>query len=750
MIYLEPPFYIIEGVSIFRDHADPLQFYYLPMAPKLSKMLDETSGQKIPQIQVIKYRGSAGNGGFLNFDVNIGVEEEKLNQIRDEIRGREKLRDTPRLSPVPVIDGSVKMMLFGAQTGDQPPADPTKIKFVTKIDQNAKPSLYGDNQAAFSVSLDQYGVTVLDKALQGEMSPIGIVYSLDYLALRPAYSIRLDVDWNRVQKHLSEKYSFDSLIFSTDIEKTVDELIDNRAIVLEVDTFVPEGEDTSGIISRRDQAVNEVRDMITNAFFQPSLDPIKEDGWDKTLDGLQSLVTLAHRGPTACFNYRKVDITRIDKKTLNVNIRERTTVRRSIYPQGHLSGIMRDLLREGLDISKFLMEVDLDDPYFARRTVEVISRANFEEDSLVSINARLAYGDTPKNALLDSSAARKTLEWASILDAGRMRRELKAGYKINFKGVDSAERPISLQSPELVVDGDVYEINPRELYSVESIPLLAINFPWQSYPFVEVHAKYSDPGNGINISDIFILNKDQFQKIWQLFLMDKNKRKFLYKLVFTRADQSKLELPWVETEDEQIIVRDPFPTKRVLEVVPNLNWEEVSSAFVDLLYEDKTHGISVENSLEFNDKDTAPKKFTVDLADPNLRQVSYKATVLFKNGRMLEVPLSTTLDRRIFIRSNMRGHKIIAVHPEKADFAKKNLKELIAEVRYEDPDAGLAYADLFTFKSSTDKDAFFEFDYADDGKDSYEYRLTYNYLNGLSRTEDWKSTKERELALTVA
>ena len=215
MIYLEPPFYIIEGVSIFRDHADPLQFYYLPMAPKLSKVVDETSGQKIPQIQVIKYRGSAGNGGFLNFDVNIGVEEEKLSQIKGEIQGRERLRDTPRLSPVPVIDGSVKMMLFGAQTGDLPPADPTKIKFVTKIDQNAKPSLYGNNQAAFSVSLDQYGVTVLEKALQGEMSPIGIVYSLDYLALRPAYSIRLDVDWNRVQKHLSEKYSFDSLIFST-------------------------------------------------------------------------------------------------------------------------------------------------------------------------------------------------------------------------------------------------------------------------------------------------------------------------------------------------------------------------------------------------------------------------------------------------------------------------------------------------------------------------------------------------------
>ena len=81
MLYLNPPFYIIDGVSIYPDHADPLQFYYLPVAPKLTKIKDEASGQVIPQIQIIKFRGEAGNGGFLNFDVNIGVDQNKLDII---------------------------------------------------------------------------------------------------------------------------------------------------------------------------------------------------------------------------------------------------------------------------------------------------------------------------------------------------------------------------------------------------------------------------------------------------------------------------------------------------------------------------------------------------------------------------------------------------------------------------------------------------------------------------------------------
>ena len=747
MIYLEPPFYIIEGVSILRDHIDPLQFYYLPMAPRLTRITDQTTGQHIPSIEVIKFRGDAGNGGFLNFDVNIGVDQDKLDIIRDEIRSKERLRDTPRLSPVPVIDGSVRMMLFGMQTGDKPEIDPAKIKFVTKIDQGSKPSLYGDNQAAFSVSMDQYGVTVLEKAIQGELSPIGIVYSLDYLALRPAYSIKLNVDWDRVQKHMSEKFSFDSPIFSTDIEKVVDELIENRSIELEVDTFVPEGEDTSGIISRRDQAVNEVREMITNAFFQPSLEPMKEDDWDKrAVEDVKSLIFIK---PTSMFNYKKVDMTRIDKKTLNVNIRERTTVRRSIYPQGHLSGIFRDLINEGLDLNRFIIPVDLNDAYFARRKVEVISRASFEEDSILSINAKLRYNDEPKNVVLESSTARQSLEWLSLVENEKMKRELNAKYKVTFKGVDSSERPADMESPDLVLTDDVFEINPRELYSIDQIPIIAINFPWQHYPNVEVHTQYDDINNGIAIKDIFLLNKDQQQKTWKIFILNPKKKNFQYKIVYHGADDKDVETRWIDTLEEQITIRDPYPPKRVLEIVPNLNWAEVNMAFIDLSYEDKANNIFEEGSFEFSKDDQAPKKFTVDLPDPNNRMIAYKTTILFKDGRSLEVPNSFTLDRRIFIRSDMKGHKIIIVRPEKVDFALKKIKEIVVEIRYEDSAAGLSYNDIFTFKSSEDKESYFEFDYADELKEKYEYRITYNYTNGMSLTKDWEKTGKNEIIIQV-
>lgn len=754
MLYLNPPFYIIDGVSIYPDHADPLQFYYLPVAPKLTKIRDEVSGQVIPQIQIIKFRGEAGNGGFLNFDVNIGVDQNKLDIISGKLSSAARLGDKPKLAPIPVIDGSVKMMLFGMQTGDQPTNDPNKINFVTKIDQNAKPALYGDNQAAFSVSLDQYGVTVLDKAIQGEIAPIGIVYSLDYLALRPAYSVRLHVDWDRVQKHLDERFSADSLLFSIDIDKVVDELIDNRTIVIEADTFVPEGEDTSGIIKNKDLALNEVRDMVTDAFFKPSLDPIKkeEDGWDKALDAFDRSIMIASRGPGSRFSYQKVDLTRIDKKTLNANISERTTVRRSIYPQGHLSGIMGDLTAQGLRLEDFIIPVDLDDPWFAHRKVEVLSRANFEEDSISSINVKLVYGSEAKNVILDLNSSRGSVNWQSIksiIESGSMKRDITVSYRVNFKGVDGTERPVVLKSPEQVITDDVFEVNPREIYSLVSVPIVAYNLPWQRYPTVEVKLQYSDEPNSINIDDIVILDKDHTTTVFPIFIRDPKQRTFKYRVIYHGSDFKDVDMGWIDTSEEQISIRDPFPMKRTVQVVPNLNWADVTQAFVDLSYEDAANNILEEGSLIFSQTAPEPQSFTVDLTNPDLLLVTYKVTVLFRDGRSFETPKSFTMDRRIIVRSDMKGHSIIHVHPQTTDFASKNLKEIDVELLYEDPAVGLRFDDLFMFKSPNDK-AYFEFDYVDDQRSAYRYKVTYSYTNGSSRTEDWKSADEADLTISVA
>jgi len=753
MLYLNPPFNIISGVSLFRDHEDPLQYYFLPVAPHLSFVKDP-GGKRIPQIEVIKYRGKAGTGGFLSFDVNLGVEQSTLDDIKAQLKRIDKLTALPRLAPVDVVDGGVKMMLLGAQTGEIPLPGATGPKFVIKISHPAKPALYGENQAAFSVQLDQEGVTVLEKALHGEMSPIGVVYSLDYLALRPAYSIRLNVDWDRVQKHMDEQFSASVFFSSTEIDKAVDELVDKRVIVLEADTFVPEGEDSSGIISRRDKALNEVRDMITNAFFEPSLNPTPAaDGWDKAAFVAQrvaSIATTGGWGAVASFSYKKMDYTRMDRKVLNVTMSERTTVKRSIYPQGHLAGLFSILKQENLDPAGFIIPVDLDDKWFERRRVQVTTGANFDEDSISSLNVSLSYGGEPKNVILSSGAADKTVDWGSILTQNSMQWDVPYTYQVTFKGIDSTERPLILKSPERIVSVENLEITPRQLYSIVTVPILALTppFPWKRFPNVEIQTKYTDEAHGIRINDSFLLGETDKEKTWKLFIMDPQRKQFQYKLTYRAANHKDIIMPWVTTDEEQIIVRDPYPQKRTLQIVSLFNWLLAERAFVDVSYSDKANAISESQSFEFNADDTATKSFTVDLRNPDLRLVSYKATVLFKDGRMFEVPQSFTRQDRVIIRSDMTGHKIVVVRPAADDFTKKKAKKITVELRYQDAPNGLSFNDAFDFdeKNLTGL-AYFEYDYAD--KPGYDYRTTVRFLNGMSKVTDWQKSSIDELMVPI-
>ncbi len=168
-----------------RDHADPLQFY-LPLAPSF------VTESGVPRFSLLKYHTAKEAGGFADFDVHLAMPPETLNGVQDKLQGLAGTEDEPRLALLPVFDGSVSLMLFGQVDGGG--------GFVRTMRHAAKPALYGNNIAAFSVSLDAQGVSILDAALDLSTSPIGVVYRLDYLALRPAYHVRLAVKWDRVQE----------------------------------------------------------------------------------------------------------------------------------------------------------------------------------------------------------------------------------------------------------------------------------------------------------------------------------------------------------------------------------------------------------------------------------------------------------------------------------------------------------------------------------------------------------------------
>lgn len=756
MLFLKPPFHIIEGVAVFSDHANERQFYFLPAMPKLSALPDPDTALDIPQIQLLKFRGNAGTGGFLTFEVNLGINEDQKDSIKRELQRIHELRGEPILAPAILEDGAVRLMILGKETqvpsadGQQPADDDDEEpRFVVNINHPTKPALYGDNQAIFSVELDQDGVQLVEASLlEGELLTAGVVYALDFFALRPAFTVKVSADWSRVQNHFQESFGFDLFFSSVQIDEVVDKLIEDQVIVIEIDSFLPEGEDAGSWVGRRDQAINDFKDMVLDSFFEPSLEPIREeeDGWHKFVHTTERLSLLAATGGfagSAKFSYTNQDITRIDQKRLNLTMNERVTVKRSIYPQANLKGLgqqLRDLIAEGqVDRKRFIQEVTLDDPWFQRRKVKAHALVDFNHDNVESLLVTLTYGNELRTLRLISGAITGIQEWNSIIVDNTMKRDVEYEYRVGFKNVDTAERPGILYSPKMTTVGDEFELLPRaeELYFVDEIKFGADTLPWNRFPNVSIDVRYDDPENEIRLAETFLLSQSQPEQTWKRFRLNPTLDDYQIKVTYLAVDHRDIEQDWKTSNQERHVIRDPRPSKRSVQVIPAVAWGLVAMIFVEMEYVDETNGIRDQQTLSFfnTDQDRLPKTFTLNLVNPEQRFVTYSAQILLNDNRMIRVPRSATTATSIFIRTDMMGHRIVTVRPAQADFGQLGILRIEADLKYEDGNAGLNFADSFTFWSSAEVH-FFEYDYASEESNKYTCKTRTVMANGLVQERD--------------
>lgn len=762
MLFLKPPYHLIEGVTVFADHEREDVFHYAPAMPKITTIHDPVVGQAIPQIQLLKYRGQAGTGGFLNFGVDLAVDEERLDEVRRQLKQMHDLRDDPIMSPMLFEDGTVKLLILGAATpepdGDGQ-GDGDGGRFVVKIDHHSKPALYGANNAIFSVELDQNGVKLVEESLKGEMMPIGIIYSLDFYALRPAFRVKVSADWDRVQTHFEESFSANVLFSSVEIGTQVDKLVEERAIVIEVDTFLPEGEDDAGWIGHREEALNDFKDMVTQAFFEPSVDPLKPEkaGWEDEMHTASQVGLLIATGGwagAASFSYKKIDMTRIDRKSINMTMNERVTVRRSIHPQAHLSGLFR-LLRDAagqVDLTRFVREVDLDDDWFRRRTATAHALVDFEADQVEALNVSLNYGGRVETMRLTREKPSDERSWTSILDGAVMRRGIDYDYSVSFRGIDASERPGRIEAATRTTVRDEFEVAPQNerLYFIDNIQIGAANFPWERYPSVEIQLRYSDPASGIDVDDSFQLTQSQPEITWRRFRMNEALDSYLIRRVFHAADNRDRVIEWTEVDQERLPIRDPVPMKRTVQVVPAVPWQLVSMVFVEMTYRDQANGVFKTETLFFMNtpQEMTPKIFAVELVDETRRFVRYAAKILLNDNRQIEIPPSDTQESVIIIRPDMKGHKVIEVLAPPADFAVKGVRRVDVELAYRDETRGLAFADRFTF-DGPGQSRFFEYDYADAAHSAYSAVITEIMTNGMSRRRERGLMVENPLRLAL-
>lgn len=630
-----------QAISVFPDFSDPNQFYYLPNYPHIARMEDNT-----PAIRLLVYREDLDTideddpeaVAFLSLDVDLAWPPDVIERAASKLRVEDGLAQKPRLTPIFFSKGSVKLMLLDASTPDgtaSPTADqPTQ--FVTKIMGAGSPSLYGDNRAIFQASLSKKGAAALSGALDG-VTPIGVVYSLTFAGLQPAFSVKAKVEWQKVYDHFSEREQADFLFYESDVQKSIDKLVESKAIQLDVTV---EGIGAEAMDAEREQVMNSIRQLIFDKFFEATFKRLDPAG-GSTADDVVDTLTHIHQNALTLgmgYTYHRKEVTIEELRTLDIDWTARKAAERTIYPQAHMYNL---LTGAGMTRQKLITIVDGADAMWKALPFEIASAAAWEADGIAGMTVDIEYRDadsgTPHHmsVFLDKSKTKVVRrDWMDRTSGNAFRYK----YEVVFQdGAVRGPRP-KVSSKWIERNGTILVINPSELFEAVELEVAAIpDFPFARWPAVQAIVRYrADDGSFEHYEDGVLTAAVKGFKT--RFRTDKGvpgKREV--QLNYIGATGEKVETPWMPMPQDQWVVDDPHPNKLVVRAVVAGDRQNIANLLVDLEYEDLEADINESGNLSFDTENiNQPLSWTVNLADPTKRRYRYRMTLVTKTGDFLQ------------------------------------------------------------------------------------------------------------------
>lgn len=659
MLSLEPPFYDLGGVLVYRDHAVPTQFYYTAPPPQISR----TAGR--PMFDLLMYRVALAHSplsgtkipdelgaGFLTMGVDCALSDARR---ADVLRGLEERTGIPEaqiaLYPVPYHRGGVSVLALdryttpGDAAGD--PGTPARLDgrptFVESVLGSAKPMLLGDLRAIFSLGLSEEGVAFLAGLYADRAAPVGVVYDLAFYGLRPAVEARITANLSRVYEHFGGTLTAQYQWAKAEIEKGVDHLVESSAITVEL-TSQATGEAAQ---KSRDLALSLFKERIVQELFRPTAPPP---------DPTAALGGVLHAAPKVGVGLTLKMKTTEELKTVTYDFRERSPEERVHAPQGFLP-----LLLGKAELERRIHRIDLQNAFF--ETLQVLvsgpTPAEFAALGIRQVEATLTYGEAgdaapPESQTLlfrpdatgDKTFAAPRRGRASLGYTAAVAYEFtrQAGTDGDGFRYEIAPRPRT---------GRTVQINPYEDFGVLDVEVEPGRLH-ADVRAVDVHLAYRAPHGDYGADEHFRLlpgdaDPTPARRHWQVRTRETALAPYTVTSTFTFADGGVYEAAPFTATDPLLRVDSPFRQDRRLLIRPNVTAPQITQITVELEYADAPNRYT-RRSLVTLDPPFAAREVTWPLLDPNRQAVRYRATT-YEQGFITEGEWQETTDPSVVVGS---------------------------------------------------------------------------------------------------
>ena len=133
---------------------------------------------------------------------------------------------------------------------------------------SAKPSLYGRHTAAFSVRLGGKAANLLYETVRRSADPqVVICYTLEYLVLRPAYNLEIEIDFKETFAYCRKRIGINALVAKMDLDLLTQELINKGSITIKETDYTGDTS-RSGPLVAEGGVLKIVRELLSSTLFQ--------------------------------------------------------------------------------------------------------------------------------------------------------------------------------------------------------------------------------------------------------------------------------------------------------------------------------------------------------------------------------------------------------------------------------------------------------------------------------------------------
>ncbi len=761
MLYLDPPFQVINGYTILSDHADPRLSYLLPPAPDLALGSDGRPAFSLLQFQGGGTGADKIEGGLLTLTTRLRVPDEVLPDLRARLaqRAGAPARDV-RLTPVLFDTGTVELIALGAASGaGETTAGPFSVHFLG----SGKPSLGGENLATFQLVLDAPAAELVEAALDAPDLPIIVIYRLGFAGLRPSFRIDIQANWTKVYRSLQQRANVNAYIVAADAETMVTQALEESGMMIDTTVF---GTD-EGARGAAERARQQLVDWVLGRLFEPLADPSGATAnaigqvIDRTVWSLARAIV-----PGVGYRLRRLEENQL--RMLSARLNESVAERREIVPQGTLGGLLHRFRVDDAGEPRaawpslrasLIQKVPLNG--FPRLEVRVGTEDRFASDGLSEVRVDLA-----RPLAGDALGNQQTLAFRSAAEQEEYIVNLLSEELANFASpytyrVEIAFNPAGPYGPHEPVsspwrDGRTTElvVEPRTVYAIRAVEVgVAPIFSFDQISVVTVEFRYTADGESSRQTGRVQLTADQPSRVWRFRSFAEQPQPYEYRITYHRPAElgGAITGPWQPQIDDWLAIPDPLPVKRRLDVFVNLPWPEVLVAFLQIRYRDDVNGIRIDDRIDLNPTTTLVQK-AYGIAAGGSRSLTYRLTLWLQGQDLIEGSWRETADERLLIDRRLIERRVVTIRPIGGTLREARLAEVRVSLQVPDPVTGAARDETelrWTSDDAVPPFAPWEYLLGDPPAQTVRYRALFVDSNGFTTEIPWTTTTADLLVVLV-